>query len=337
MQSAHGQVGVNMDELIITPEDQDTYRLIANGDPVPNGRDVSRLLAAGLVETDRTVREPGRYVALDPYTAVQQAVGTQQVALQQAIHTLQVALRSVGQIPVLESLSAQYRHQPLYVDGSEVVPFGQLMNARIGQAMAGATSEVYAAQPGRPVDRDPDVQRVGQERVLATLARGVLYRGLFQVAALAHEPTAAYVAKVLKAGGDVRIYDGEFPRMVVIDGQHLFIDNRLTPDAERNSGGYVHDRLVVHWARYLFDLYWREATPWRVASGEEGQTVTSSIQRAILRSLAEGVTVQQVGPRVGLKERAVQKHLATLRGKLGFETRDQLMVWWARSEEYEMP
>ncbi|MFE6379251.1 hypothetical protein [Streptomyces roseolus] len=331
-----------MEELIITPEDQDTYRLIVESGEVPFGRDVSRLLAAGLIETDRTVFSEGggggsAYIAVDPRTAVQQVVHEQEVNLQDALRTLQAALQSVGQIPVLQALGDQYAPQPLYVDSSEVLPFGLLMNAKIGTVMAGATTEVYSAQPGRPLDRDPAVQRVGQERVLSALARGVPYCGLYQAAALTHEPTAAYVDKVLAAGGDVRIYDDEFPRMIAIDRQHLFIDNRLSPDAERNSGGYVRDRLVVHWARSLFDLYWKSATPWRVASGEEGQTITTPIQRAILRALGEGVTVQKVGPRVGLKERAVQKHLAALRDRLGFETRDQLLVWWARSDEYETP
>ncbi|MBP2583414.1 DNA-binding NarL/FixJ family response regulator [Streptomyces sp. PvR006] len=266
-----------------------------------------------------------------------QAVHGQQLALQQVIHTLGQTLHSVGQIPVLQALDTHYEPELMYVGTSEVVPFGPLMNARIGAVMAGATTEVYSAQPGRPVDRDPEVQRVGQERVLTTLSRGVPHRVLYQAAVLTHEPTTAYVQKVLQAGGDVRIFDGEFPRMIIVDQQHLFVDNHLSADAERNSGGYVKDRLVVQWARAQFDRYWKAATPWRVASGEERKTVTTPIQRAILRALGEGVTVQQVGPRVGLKERAVQKHLALLRDRLGFETRDQVLVWWARSGEYDTP
>lgn len=131
-------------------------------------------------------------------------------------------------------------------------------------------------------------------------------------------------------GAEVRASNTPGPRLVIVDRQHLFIDNHVIDGAEGNSGWHVFDRAVVTWARSLFDLFWNMAVRWQDIG--VNASPLSERQWRILRELSAGYTQEQVGPRIKLSRRAVDKEIAAAREALSFRTTFQLMAWYGQSQ-----
>ncbi|MEV0090486.1 hypothetical protein [Streptomyces sp. NPDC050738] len=249
----------------------------------------------------------------------------------------------MAQLPSLEALVAHYDPYRLYGGpGSEFLPMDQ-MNERIGYLTAAATDEILTAQPDAPSDRDPQVVRMGIDRTVAALHRGVDVRSLYTSAAYQHAQTRETVAELVEAGADVRAYGSPFPRLVLIGRRHLFIDNHVTADSDPNCGWHVTDRASVMWIRASFRMTLDQGTPWRDLDELLAAAVTSDRHRRILRVLEDGYSQQQVGPRIGLKERTVNKELKNLREELarlhgaeGPWSMYQVMAWWGRSPERDL-
>ncbi|MEU1128322.1 LuxR C-terminal-related transcriptional regulator [Streptomyces sp. NPDC005900] len=125
--------------------------------------------------------------------------------------------------------------------------------------------------------------------------------------------------------------------MVLVDRRHLFIDNHVLPGCESDARWHVSDVAAVTWSRRVFNGYWDLATPWQQAVQQVKGSVTNERQRQILRQLDAGYPQQQVGAQVGLSERAVNKELAQLRTALNLRSTYQLMSWWGRSPERDLP
>jgi hypothetical protein len=250
-----GELDNGGSDLPLSPEELDTYRLIAAGDELPPGRAVDRLTDLGLVDSDPY--EPGRYIAHDPRATAQSLRAT-------ALTDLSRTVERMAHISVLDTLADAFDPHRLYGGpGSEFLPGRQQMNARIGEVTAQASEEIYTAQPGEPADRDPEILALGIQRTRAALDRGVRVRSLYNTVAHEHRQTRTYVDQIVDGGADVRALGGHFPRMVLIDRRHLFIDNHVIEGAEGNSGWHVFDRSAVMWARSVFLLCWDHATRWK--------------------------------------------------------------------------
>ncbi|MCP3818138.1 hypothetical protein NLX86_08430 [Streptomyces sp. A3M-1-3] len=310
------------DALPLSPEDLDTYKRIAADEGVPDGAPIDRLIALGLVVEDPY--RPHRHIALDPRAVAQRLLVTEQAALSQAVERL-------AQVPALEALTVDFDPHRLYGGpGSEFLPSKRQMNARIGDVTGKATKELYTAQPDSPSDRDPEIQKLGTSRTRDALERGAQLKSLFHSTAHAHEQTREYVADVMKAGADVRAYAGPFPRMVIVDRRHLFIDNYVVEGAESNSGWHVFDRSAVMWARAVFTLFWELATRWQEFDPMPADSVLNERQLVILCQLDAGYLQHQVGQRVGMSDRLINKELANARAALGLSSTNQLMAWYGR-------
>ncbi|WP_223776959.1 hypothetical protein [Streptomyces sp. 135] len=181
------------------------------------------------------------------------------------------------------------------------------------------------------------MQRLGVERARAVSGRGVQVRSLYAASALGHPGTREYVAEILESGGEVRVGSHLPPRMALIGRRHLFIDNHVLPDSESDAGWHVFDVAAVAWSRRVFAEYWDFGTPWQQAFQAANGAITNERQRKILRQLDAGYHQQQVGAQVGLSERAVSKELAELRSVLRLRSTYQLMSWWGRSPERDLP
>ncbi|MGW7198436.1 hypothetical protein [Streptomyces chryseus] len=308
--------------------DKETYQLIAAGEPLPPGRTVARLAALGLI-TDDPYR-PGRYLALDPRAAAHQLMTTERAVITQAAENL-------ARLPAIEALSIHYDpHRMFGGPGSEFLATRKDMNARIGEVIARGSQELYTAQPAPPTKRDPDTQKLGSDRGRAAVRSGLAHRALYRASARAHKATREYAASIIEGGGEVRISGSAFPRMVIVDAQHLFIDNYVVEGSEADSGWHVFDRSSVAWAREVFHLFWWAAERWQDVSQEPGHAVTTERQRRILRELDAGYSQEQVVARVGLQKRTVAKELAQLRTALGMRSMYQVMAWWGRSRERDL-
>lgn len=319
--------------LPLLNEDEQTYKAVAAGIAVAPGASTDRLLARGLIGT--TGDDPP-FFARDPREAVDRFLTATQSSLAHLADQM-------AQLPALEALVAHYDPYRLYGGpGSEFLPSDQ-MNTRIGYLTAATTDEILTAQPDAPSDRDPAVVRMGIDRTVAALNRGVEVRSLYTSAAYQHAQTRTTVAELVLAGADVRAYGLPFPRMVLIGGRHLFIDNHVTADSAPNSGWHVTDRAAVMWIRASFRRTLDQGTPWRDLDELLAAAVTTDRHRQILRVLEGGHSQQQVGPRIGLKERTVNKELKALREELARIhgatepwSMYQVMAWWGRSAEREL-
>ncbi|MER7696146.1 hypothetical protein [Streptomyces sp. NPDC096095] len=308
-------------DLPLSSGDRETYRAVA-ADGVPLvGHDTDRLVDLGLITPSPD--QPGRFIAHDPRAAAQRVLEQAQAAITQAVACM-------AELPTVEGLAPAYDQHRWYSGPvSEMLQTRDEMNARIQQALRTASSEMWTAQPGAPVDRDPEVQRTGMERVLDLRRRGVSVRSLYNVAVRDHAATSDLLSSAVEAGAEVATLEETFPRLVIIDGTHLFIDNCVRP-GDKDSGWHVTDRATVAWGHTLYQQLWARGTRWQ--EGDTSSGMLTERQKAILRALDEGEAQRRVGPRLGLSERTVTKELAGARAAVGAQTVYQLMAWWGRRQ-----
>ncbi|MFF2009194.1 hypothetical protein ACFVWY_08985 [Streptomyces sp. NPDC058195] len=303
------------------------YQAIASGEHPEPCLATDRLTALGLVE--RRAHD-GEWVAHDPRSIAHGLMGS-------ALTELRDLVDRIHHIPALESLAEDYDPHRMYGGpASEYLPTRDAMNGRIGDVAAGASTSILTAQPGAPADRDPRVVALGAQRVVDTLEAGAEVRSLYTSAAVSHGQTAAYVRQIVDAGAQVRTLSGTFPRMMIVDSKHLFVDNHVVAGADGNAGWHVTDRGCAAWAESVFDALWDRAARWSAAGARPG-TVTTGRQRQILVELEAGYTKQQAAKRLGLGERTVTGELSSLRTELGMRTLYQVMVWWATSRDRDLP
>ncbi|MEU6952051.1 hypothetical protein [Streptomyces sp. NPDC045714] len=311
----------DLPDLPLSPGDRETYRAVATDGSAIAGHDLVRLVDLGLIAPNPDL--PGQYIARDPRAAAQRVLAQVQAAITQAASCM-------AELPAVEGLAPVYDEHRWYSGpASELLQTRDEMNARIQQALRTASSEMWTAQPGAPVERDPEVQRAGMERVLDLRGRGVSVRSLYTVAVRDHAPSVGHLASAVEAGAEVATLEEAFPRLVIIDATHLFIDNCVLP-GDKDSGWHVTDRATVAWAHTLYQQLWARGTRWQ--EGDPSSGMLTERQKAILRALEEGEVQHRVGPRLSLSERTVTKELAAARAAVGAQTVYQLMAWWGRRQ-----
>ncbi|MFJ3705013.1 MULTISPECIES: hypothetical protein [unclassified Streptomyces] len=311
----------DLPDLPLSKNDLETYRAVASGAAPAADHDMGRLLDLRLITEDPY--QPARYIAHDPRAVARRVLTDTQAAIGQA-------LQCMAELPAIEGLASAFDPTRWYGGpGSELLQTRDAMNARIGETVRSASSEMVSAQPGAPVDRDPAVQRLGMDRVLDMVGRGVAVRSLYPAAVREHAQTRAHLDAITAAGAEVATLHDPFPRMILIDRTHLFIDNHVQPgERDRDAGWHVFDRAGVAWAHLVHQQLWTRADPWNDGQASEG--VLTERQKMILRTLDEGESQQHVGIRLSLSERTVTKDLAAARAAVGARTVYQLMAWWGR-------
>ncbi|MER8042695.1 hypothetical protein [Streptomyces sp. NPDC094032] len=306
--------------LTVTTEEEATYRAIAEGQPVDAPEAVAHLVSIGLV-----TQVGDEYVAVDPRVVAQQHLASHHAALA-------ATLQQMGQVSNLETLARHYDPGRYYGGPvSERVQSRHLINQRIAHVLADTHDGLLTAQPGVPSDRSPAALQDGIRRARALLERGVPVRSLYPSAALTHPPTAEYATFVLEHGGEVRVGQDLPPRMVLA-GRDLFVKNHV-PESDDAAGWHIQDVAATAFARDVFESYWSRATPWQEAQAALDDAVSTPVQRMILRGLAKGDTQSAVATQLGVSGREVGRELEALRDTLGMRSTNQLMVWWATSED----
>ncbi|WP_327436167.1 hypothetical protein OG279_26370 [Streptomyces sp. NBC_01201] len=301
------------------------YQSIAAGEHPEPCRATDRLVALGLIE--RRMHD-GSWIAHDPRAVTHGLMG-------EALTELRRLVTHIHEIPALDALAADYDPHRMYGGpASEYLPTRDAMNGRIGEVSAAASASVLTAQPGAPADRDPRVIALGTQRTIDALEAGVEVRSMYVSTAVSHAQTAAYVGQIIDAGAEVRTLSGVFPRMMLVDGRHLFVENHIITGADNDAGWHVTDRGCVAWAESVFGALWDRAARWTIALSDSTITTTGR-QRQILVELEAGYTKQQAAKRLGLGDRTVTGELSSLRAALGMRTLYQVMAWWATSRDRE--
>ncbi|MFM9368096.1 LuxR C-terminal-related transcriptional regulator [Streptomyces sp. Da 82-17] len=298
------------------------YERIAHGQHVPaESEDLARLVELGLVIEN-------------PYSREYLAVDAEQVERRLRAHAesdLARAVTRLGEVPsVVEDLRSRRPQEVAQVSASAVFLTPAEINAALSQAIDGAREELLTAQPG---PRPKKLLRQSIGRDAAAVERGISMRTLYPASARTHSVTGEWAAAMTERGAQVRTLASSFMRCVVIDRETAVIqdhaDNRPT-----SEGGYlIRDRAVASFIADAFETYWVRGEDWAGAATSEHASVTTPLQRAILRELCGGRTQQQIATSLGYTSRTVGQHLTELRTRLGFETLHQLVHWWSTSDE----
>ncbi|MFF9192698.1 helix-turn-helix transcriptional regulator [Streptomyces rochei] len=296
---------------------------IADDEPVADddpGLQELRALRAVVPNTHR----PGYWIMLDPQQ-------TAQKLLWNGINEVTSILGRLASVPrITESLAVEYE-RGRWRDGvgSEYFEQPDQINARLDKIMAGATEELLTAQPRK---RTKSLLTMALPRDSALLERGCTMRTLYPYSARVgiHEPK--WMKEMAKRGAAVRTLSIPFPRMIIIDRRHAFIEDLVVDGSPPHSGWYVTDRAVVEWIAMIYDLYWDRADTWSEPLDHAGN-VTNAIQRSILREMVAGWDQKQIANRLQISEKTLSSHLADLRAKLDLKTTYQLMHWWATASD----
>lgn len=306
--------------LPLTAADEAAYKDVANGVGVADA-EVERLAALGLVVESPYVS--GQWVALDPRDALQRLLEAQRDALAKTVG--QLAL-----LPALEGLRVHFDPQRMYGGHpSEFLPTVAQMDTRLGETSSRARVEVLSAQPSAPSRRESGSRKLGSDRSLALLGRGVHVRLLYGPAAVAEEATREYVEAFVKAGGDVRVHRAAFPRVVIVDDRDAFVDDYVTRNGSSVSGWHISDRCAVSWARVVFDHLWAASCSWRQALGWRADGL-SERQLEVLGYMNAGHDQPTVARMARISERLLSSELSAARERLGLVSTYQLMAWYGR-------
>ncbi|OLZ62603.1 hypothetical protein AV521_41525 [Streptomyces sp. IMTB 2501] len=215
-------------------------------------------------------------------------------------------------LPVYEdSVMRRSREQPLL--RLDDVPAVRLA---ISELAARATREILTSQPGGP--RPEAVLKEAMSRTAHVLGRGLRMRTLYQYAAQYHQPTVDHAALLVEHGGEVRVVNDAFMRLIVFDREVALIE------LADNAGGalMVHDPNVVRFLVRAFERAWDRALPFAL-SYERDQVLRNSeeMKTAIVELLVEGYDDKVVAKRLGISLRTFQRHLAEVLRRIGANNR----------------
>jgi DNA-binding CsgD family transcriptional regulator len=214
----------------------------------------------------------------------------------------------------------------------EVVTGAGAVHRRFEQLQRGARREVqvldtppYMGPGGTP----NDVEYEG-------LARGVIYRGIYDRAAIEAAPrTINAIARYVAAGEQARfvprlplklaIIDREFGYLPLIAGQ---------PDIARFL--LIRPCSLLNALLYIFDVLWKQAVVIPVDGGPAAPAMNgqdprlSADDRQLLRLLAAGMKDQAIASHLGMSYRTASRRISGLMAALGAESRFQAGLYAAR-------
>ncbi|MFJ9799879.1 hypothetical protein [Streptomyces sp. NPDC101145] len=293
---------------------------------------LEELAAWNLVSVDPSGTHPP--VVLDPHEVARHRIEHGLKALETAAHQLAQAPR------IADELAAEYGRSVWWSGpGSEFLADVNLVNARIGQALATARDELLTAQPGGPRTREQVTAAL--ERDGGALERGVRIRSLYRDVVRDDTVTRGYATAMSARGAQFRTQIGPFQRMVVIDRREAFISEPLVEDAAPHAARHVKDRAMVAFIAEVFEEVWRRSEEWS-GEGRPGDggglgagapLRTTALQREILLDLENGVMQQVTAARLGISLRRLTSEVSYLKEMWGAPSLPALAAKWVRSPD----
>ncbi|MET8326172.1 hypothetical protein [Streptomyces sp. NPDC005181] len=305
------------------------YQRILDGQSLaPDTAGLDSLLSTGLAVAYPFT--PDTYTPVEPRHA-----GLQMV---QIMHThLQALTAYADAMPnLLVNLRDRYHQTRTPDDLVQHLVGRKLINERIAAEHSAARKEVLAAQPG---SRKPEDLALSFERDRAGLSRGLAMRTIYNASVRRVTAIGDWARDMAAVGGEIRTIQGRFPRSIIFDRRVAFVpvytdEGEGSPD----EAVMITDPLVVGRLSHVFDLFWERADLWlgaRAAFQEEGLT-TNATQRAILRELCLGRNQKRAAKNVGISAAWLNNQLRELRLKLGVETLNEVIYWWAGSPDHDV-
>ncbi|MFD4241892.1 LuxR C-terminal-related transcriptional regulator [Streptomyces sp. NPDC058525] len=319
----------------LTESELQTYRKALQGEMLPAEEPgLASLVERGILLAN--THEQGRYVPAPS--------GYLQRHLTAAVlKVLTGATEALAGIPAhvreLESEQQVYNHSPSPVGTMLLVTVPEV-NAETIRTIQGAEFEILTAQPGY---RKPKVLKGALPRDLQAAQRGVSVRTIYRTSGRSNPTQQDWVAMMTRAGAQVRTLGEDFLRLVIVDRKHAFFEVFGEDGAVQEAAAwYTQDRGVCAAFAAHFHHQWERADPWVPEEGEGGAspedgTLTTKMQRSILRGIVAGKSYEIIGHGLGFSSRTVTAQVSALRDKLGMNTVAQLTHWWATSPERLLP
>ncbi|WP_237326580.1 LuxR C-terminal-related transcriptional regulator [Streptomyces sp. CBMAI 2042] len=213
------------------------------------------------------------------------------------------------------------RAEPVVITGDQ-----DEIELRLLEAAQSCTTEVLVMQPC--VARETRELRLARPLVLEALRRGAHGRILYPHTARGDSGTRAHLGELLPAGGLVRTTKEVSDRFLVFDRKTAFIPSGA--DGEDGEIAVVYDSTVAAFLAGLHARIWESAVDFD--SGAAGYAGTMEELKATLLSLlASGAKDEVIARRVGMSERTLRRHVATIMQDLSASSRFQAGVLAART------
>ncbi|MFJ5923027.1 LuxR C-terminal-related transcriptional regulator [Kitasatospora sp. NPDC092948] len=220
----------------------------------------------------------------------------------------------------MAGLIAEYAslHAPGEQRGIEMLASLDQVRDRLIQLASDATAEVLSFAPGGP--QPAQVMEASRALDQETLERGVRMRTVYQDS-VRNDPTTVQYARWLHGlGGAVRTAPTLPLRMIVVDNATAIVP--MDPEDPRKGAVLLQSPGVVAALRALFDQVWDHARPLGEPDRRDPHGLTGQ-ERELLRLLAEGLTDERAGQRLGVSLRTVRRMMADLMVRMDARSRFQ--------------
>ncbi|MYX14720.1 LuxR family transcriptional regulator [Streptomyces sp. SID8374] len=219
---------------------------------------------------------------------------------------------------------ARTRAEPVVITGDQ-----EEIELRLLEAAQSCTTEVLVMQPC--VARETSELRLARPLVVEALRRGARGRILYPHTARGDSGTRAHLGELLPAGGQVRTTKEVSDRFLVFDRKTAFIPSGNNGDnGENGEIAVVYESTVAAFLAGLHARIWESAVDFD--SGAAGYAGTMEELKATLLSLlASGAKDEVIARRVGMSERTLRRHVATIMQDLSASSRFQAGVLAART------
>ncbi|MEU6417836.1 hypothetical protein [Streptomyces spiralis] len=307
------------------------YQRVLDGESVAAGTPgLAELLATGLVVKNW-------HAGNDTYSPIEPRYPALGMIEQVHAH-MDMLTAHLGALPgFLATLRDQYQSARLPNETIQHLKGRGLVNDHIAREHASARTEIMSAQPG---PRTPEDLAFSYDRDLGALKQGMAMRTLYHSSVRRVATVGNWAKAMAAAGGEIRTLNGRFPRSIIFDRRVAFVPVHTgTSDNEppADEAVMISDPLVVARIAHTFDLFWERADPWDSGPrGEEKGLSTTPLQRAILRELCLGRTQALAAKNLGIGPAWINEQLSQLRKKLGVQTLNELIYWWAKSPDHDV-
>ncbi|GAA1970891.1 helix-turn-helix transcriptional regulator [Catenulispora subtropica] len=199
------------------------------------------------------------------------------------------------------------------------------VHAELEQLMAGATVEVLSMVPGSAI---PSASLEGAKDADEDVARRIRSRVLYHASVRKDPHTVAYGRWLAERGTEIRVSPAVTRRLLIVDGRTAVVP--IEPEQPSAGALCVRKPGLVDQLIALFELIWTDAVPLGAPTKEETAAELSATDRHLLRLLADGLTDDAAGKRLGISARTVRRIMADLMDRLGAESRFEAGVQAAR-------
>ncbi|MET9803210.1 hypothetical protein [Streptomyces sp. NPDC006368] len=304
------------------------YARVTRGEPVGDAdADALRELVAWrlvIVDPDR----PRSPIALDPQEAGRRR-------LDDELRAMADRAARMAAIPDLADELGVHFERAKWRSGSssEFLAEPEQVDARIGEAISRAETELLTARPRGP--RSPELIASTMAREAHALARGVTVRTLCHDSQRDDPATRAWVTTMTAKGSRFRTLAAPFQQCVVVDRRQAFIPDHIVNSSPSHAAWHVVDRALVAFIAEGFADAWRRADIWHgdPLPAAEGGTGLTRRQREILIDTAAGIDQRITARRLRIGLRTLSKELGDLRARWGVTTLAALSYQWALSAE----